>query len=276
MWSSGRSEVETGGSLGHEVMAMGQGALSRVIENQIIPRLLMAHRVGAALADTHVEIEAQDVMALAEASVSAEGRGVSALMQRLLDGGVTPEALLIDLVAPAARVLGTRWEEDSLDFVDVTIGLWRLQEVVQLLESRCPAVPSGGRRALFVSLACDTHRLGTTIVADIFGRAGWDVSLALAASDMDAAHMVRERAFDVVGLTVSCDGHIAAATSLIAAVRHASQVPGLKVIVGGPLFQRDPALVHAVGADGMSGDARDAVALAQRLLAEDGAVAGRA
>jgi hypothetical protein len=44
--------------------------------------------------------------------------------------------VFIDLLAPSARRLGQHWEDDDCDFVDVTMGLWRLQEVMREVTMR--------------------------------------------------------------------------------------------------------------------------------------------
>ena len=70
---------------------------------------------------------------------------------------------MVDLLAPAARLLGEYWEDDRCDFVDVTMGLWRLQEVVHEIAARAPADrAAGGRRAL---ARCSPRCRATSIIS---------------------------------------------------------------------------------------------------------------
>ena len=62
-------------------------------------------------------------------------------VEALLSLGAQPGSILVDLLAPSARELGRMWEEDECDFVDVTMGLWRLQEVMRELAWRAPSSP---------------------------------------------------------------------------------------------------------------------------------------
>lgn len=72
--------------------------------------------------------------------------------------------------------------------------------------------------------------------------------------------------FDVVGLTISCDYHIAPLPSIIAALRNVSRNPKLCVMVGGRIFVEDPSLAERMGADGTAADAKVAVKIAEGLV----------
>jgi len=61
------------------------------------------------------------------------------------------------------------------------------------------------------------------------------------------------------------DGEVKDLTKTIKAARKTSRNPRLAIMVGGPLFLRQPALAGTVGADGMSEDAPAALALASHL-----------
>ena len=56
---------------------------------------------------------------------------VCAILSPLRRRAVTLPCLYLDLLAPAARWLGTAWEEDRADFSTVTLGLMRLQHMVR-------------------------------------------------------------------------------------------------------------------------------------------------
>ena len=181
--------------------------------------------------------------------------------------GATVEALLVDLLAPAARRLGEYWEEDRCDFVDVTMGLWRLQEVVHELAARGPvdrrhAAP----RALFAAMPGDQHSFGAVVIEDVFARAGWATDRLGDTAMPELLDRAGEEWFDVIGLTVSCDSHTAALPSAIVALRNVSRNPRVVVMVGGRVFAENPRLASDVGADGTARDARSAVKMAQELI----------
>jgi hypothetical protein len=61
------------------------------------------------------------------------------------------EALLDDLLAPAARLLGEMWERDDCDFLTVTLGVYRLDQIMKETAMR------SGRRAGACALGRRRH-----------------------------------------------------------------------------------------------------------------------
>ena len=255
-------------------------ALARVIESDIIPRLLMTHRDQgvmpgpAALPDAQIPAGFADQFAAA--TLTEEVGPLLARVEGLMAGGVTVETIYLQLLAPAARRLGAWWDEDACDFVDVTMGLWRCQEIVHALSALIPGVaPVAGaeRRALFAPAPGEQHGLGAIIVEEFFRREGWQTWSAPALDEDELVALVAGRAFDVVGLTVSVERHVAPLERSIAALRRASRNPDVVVLVGGRVFTERPALAAEIGADGTAADGALAVRLADRLLNRS-AVAG--
>ncbi len=107
--------------------------INSVLEGDIIPRLLMAHASGAPTLQPDGEsvIEATDIQRFAELPLRLEASGLLGEVEAFLKKGVSVETIYLDMLAPAARRLGEMWETDECDFVDVTMGLWRLQEVMR-------------------------------------------------------------------------------------------------------------------------------------------------
>jgi MerR family transcriptional regulator, light-induced transcriptional regulator len=248
-------------------------SLSRLIEGEIIPRLLVAHRSdtrAGAVADGDGAITEDEVEAFAPLSLQVEADMLLEHVESILRRGVSVDTLLVDLLAPAARKLGEFWEEDRCDFVDVTMGLWRLQEIVHELSARLPVdrrALAGGRRALFASMPGDQHSFGTVVIDELFCREGWMTDRLSEVSTPELIERVRAEWFDLVGLTISCDCHIAPLPSIIAALRHGSRNPRVCVMVGGRVFAEDAGLVAKVGADGTAANAKLAVEAAGKLVA---------
>lgn len=244
------------------------GSLSTVIAHEIIPRLvaLGASDADAALrAGDHVRQADRD--AFFPLSVTAEADVLLDFVDAMVARGVTAESILLDLLAPAARHLGKLWEEDRCDFVDVTMGLWRLQEVSHELADRVPHGRSEPRgRALFAPLPGDQHSFGAVLLDEIFARGGWDSQrLGLVSRDELLARVAAEP-FDLIGLTVTCDCHMGAVSSTIAALRNLSCNSQLRVLVGGRVFGESPGRAIEVGADGTAPDARAALRVANALM----------
>lgn len=250
-------------------------SLTRLIESEIIPRLLVAHSTGPH-ADSEADaargcvISAEEVEAFAPLALQVEADELLEYVDGLVARGVTLESLLVDLLAPAARQLGEFWESDLCDFVDVTMGLWRLQEVVHELSARLPhdhSKPFGQeRRALFASLEGDQHSFGTVVIDELFCANGWLTDRMNEATTVELLERVRDEWFDLAGLTITCDCHIAPLPAIVRSIRGSSRNPRICVMVGGRVFAGNADLAASVGADGTAPDARVAVRVAGELV----------
>ena len=49
--------------------------------------------------------------------------------------GLPVERVLLDLLAPSARLMGEMWTADQVSFVDVTLGLSRIQQMLRQLRA---------------------------------------------------------------------------------------------------------------------------------------------
>lgn len=251
-------------------------SLSALVEHEIIPRLIVAHGSPAAPSQGHesgaapsVAIVAADIEALAPLTLQIEADLLLAQVDAILARGVGVDTLMVDLLAPTARLLGQYWEDDRCDFVDVTMGLWRLQEVVHEIAGRRTfeqAPADEGSRALFASMPGDQHDFGTVVIEELFSRNGWITDrLCGARADELVRHVGRDW-LDLVGLTISCDCHIEGLPQLIATLRNISRNPRVSVMVGGRVFGGDAGLALRVGADGTAGDAKRALQIARELV----------
>jgi methanogenic corrinoid protein MtbC1 len=251
-------------------------ALARLIEGDIIPRLLLNHRDNLMSMTTPINTDSADIPAavadeFAAATLTEEVAPLLARVESLMARGASVEAIYLHLLAPAARRLGSWWDEDACDFVDVTMGLWRLQEIVTALAALIPGVAvldSAERRALFSPAPGEQHGLGAIIVEEFFRRAGWQTWSAPALDEDELIALVAGREFDIVGLTVSVQRHAPPLERTINALRRASRNPDVRVLVGGRVFTDQPQLAEQIGADGTAADGQLAVALAEKLMME--------
>lgn len=251
-------------------------SLSTLIESEIIPRLMIAHAgdnfpgsTVTASSPGSAPILPGEVEALAPLALQIEADALLVHIEGVLARGVAFDTIMVDLLAPAARLLGEFWEDDRCDFVDVTMGLWRLQEVVHEIACRVPIErlhAAGGRRALFASMPGDQHSFGTVVIDELFRRDGWVTDRVADAETADLLKRASADWFDMIGLTISCDCHIGALPSVIVGLRSVSRNPRVCIMVGGRVFSADPELAVKVGADGTARDAKLALEVAGRLV----------
>ena len=248
-------------------------SLTDLISQHVIPQLVTAHSnerrsIGEAISNG--AFSRDDLNAFATLAIDADSDVLIVHLEDLISRGVTIDSVLVDLLAPTARRLGEMWEEDRCDFVDVTMGLWRLQESVRELSGRVPAIRSSTRsakRAIFVTMPGEQHSFGTVIIEDVFRRDGWSTDVLLDCKVAGLLDALAAEPFDLIGLTISCNTNIDRLSPLILAVRSVSKNPRISVMIGGHALASDPNLSIRVGADGTASDAQRALAVASRLVA---------
>jgi methanogenic corrinoid protein MtbC1 len=249
--------------------------LAEAVRDEIVPRLVGVHREVREPTVLHLvpTVTHEDVAGFARIALDGTTFEAMAFIERLRGQGVGLEAIYLELLEPSARTLGTMWEADTCDFTAVTLGIGRIQQVLRELspefrsELECAW---HGRRLLLAPAPGEQHTFGLFVVADFFARAGWDVWGGTAIRDGDIFRLVRDERFDIVGLSLGCTGRLDLLTTNIRALRSASRNHDVRVLVGGPLFIARPENACDVGADGTACGARQALAVAEQMLAPSG------
>jgi methanogenic corrinoid protein MtbC1 len=246
--------------------------LSRIIEGEIIPRLMMVHRSERApeqrsvSSNAHVDPDLIEKYALL--SLSSGVDSLLSIIGALIERGVSVEVIYLELLGPAARRLGEYWDEDRVSFADVSIALGRLQHVVRELSlNRTHEVPaSAGMAALFAPAPGEQHTFGLLIIEEFFRRSGWRTWAELSGSLQEIVSVVQTHHFDIFGITAGSDEKLDLIAPMIMSVRRASRNRDITVLVGGRLFVGRPELVTKVGADAMATDASQAVMVADSAV----------
>ncbi len=274
-------ECPTGGDrtlgAGPDRGARRGASLAKMVESEIIPRLMLAHRslraeakaasppapAGSSLGEGLTETFARMV-------VSKEPDSLLEFVGGLLGDGIAIEAILVDLLAPAARRLGEYWDEDSISFADVTIGLGRLQQVVRALGLNIQDgdVDKTSPSALFALAPGEQHSFGLFIIEDSFRRAGWRTWVETSAKRQDLVDAARAHWFDMFGLSASRDAKPGDIAELISIIKFSSRNRDLFILVGGRLFIEHPELVAEVGADSTAASGQGALLIVNEALSD--------
>lgn len=253
--------------------AASEDRLLPLVEAEIIPRLMMAHqdqRLGAARAP---EILSRDVVAFSRALMDNKMTDATDIVADLCVQGISMDRVYLNLFTPAARYLGELWEADLCTFSEVTLCLWRLQTLlydqISAFHSNAKTTktaPDSERRILMATLPNQQHTFGLSMLSEFFRREGWVVLSIPSPKPSELQDTLSGNWFDVLALSASMDGELPELGRSIRTARKTSRNPRLSVMVGGPLFLREPGLATTVGADGYSEDAEAALAMARRLV----------
>lgn len=259
-----------------EAVELRLALLSRAIEDEIIPRLILAHPSSGECLPIALsaipQVTAEEVHAFAKLVLAPDENVAHACIEAMRTSGISVETIYTDLLAPVARYLGVLWEEDLCDFTEVTVGLGRLQQVLRELSPAFgrPNNGNNGNRVLLLPGPGEQHTFGLVMVSEFFRRAGWDVGGGPWEAGADPVVMVQREWFDVVGFSLGNVTQLDELAACIKSVRAAALNKSISVIVGGPLFLANPEYVAYVNADAASTDGAQAPDLAARLIAARG------
>jgi MerR family transcriptional regulator, light-induced transcriptional regulator len=252
--------------------------LVRTIEGEIVPRLVLARRVSGSYetvkAPKSRPPDSADIKELVRLLLAHDAGVASAYVEAVRQRGASHEVVCLQLLAPAARELGLLWEQDECDFMQVTVGLCRLHQVLRELgnEVRADEAESkSGRRVLLAPVPGEQHTFGVTLVAQFLRRGGWEVWHEFPTARADIIEIVRQNWFTVVGLSVGHDSCLEEVSTIIASIRQFSRNPAVGVLIGGPLLVTKPEIAPLVGADETAVDGAEAVQKAE-LLSDQRAV----
>ncbi|WP_426505000.1 cobalamin B12-binding domain-containing protein [Dactylosporangium sp. McL0621] len=164
----------------------------------------------------------------------------------LLDDGVDPERVLLDLVAPAQEQVGQWWQRNEWSVAQehaATHISERVVAAVGTIASRRRAASRG--RLVVACLDGEWHALPARLVGEVLRLRGWQITF-LGAS-VPVAHLVsylHQQDVDAVALSCALPTRLPAAHRAVQACRRA-EVP---LIVGGRGFGPDGRWARAIGA----------------------------
>jgi hypothetical protein len=273
----GRTGFETGLERRPHLVVRGTtlSHLNRTIEAEIIPRLVLAHgQTSGALAPPNIPPRDADVASFAELMLGPESARAAERVQAYRDRGVPLEAIYLDLFVPAARHLRQLWLNDEWGLAEITLGLWRLQQLLRdLSPAFCAdaAVKAGGLRALLTPAPGDKHDIGfmlfgLVLAGEFFRRDGWDTWIEPDPAGADFVATLRSQWFDVVEFFANSDKKLDDLALNIRTVRRESINRDIGVMVCGPVFIERPELVLLVGGDAVVSDFNHEALQAQNVV----------
>lgn len=249
----------------------GPGLLSETIESELLPRFMIAFQsVGTdALIDYVTEV---DHGRFYEGLLADDVAQSLTYIRQLERRGVPVSRLFSDLLARAAHRLGEDWEDDRLNFSEVTLAMTRLQQMVRMVsvigDHGFHRMDGSAHRILLTTARGEQHDFGVQMAAEAFRRDGWFVVSEPATGVDELKRIVSKETFDMIGLSASTDRALDRIGADVASLRSASRNTDMQVLVGGSLFQRNPGLATEIGAVFCASDAMSAPRMCRRLLAQ--------
>lgn len=236
--------------------------LASVISEQVLPQLIAAgkaaHRAEVGDLDRHALGDSARVDEFLSLLLESERGSCFDYLRHAHRRGLSLESIYLDLLTPAARKLGSMWEDDRLGFVEISIALARLQAlIIKASQSELPEARAidPSRQIVLARARDDEHAFGLLMVAEFFRLGGWRV---VGGPDLDTGQelcaLVRADSFPVLGISAGSRVKAVQLKHDIEQVRRNSRNADLVVFVGGPAFVEEPELLRQVGADVVATD----------------------
>ncbi len=192
------------------------------------------------------------------------------IVDDMVDRNGDPQSVVERLLAPAARLIGTQWCADELDFVKVTVATSRLQRLFRGMVTTYPPlpVPEPGRLALLMAAPGEQHTFGLSVIDDALRRASWETDYCGGEEPDRCLRLASANDYAVMGISISVGRLLPDMVSFISKLRARSRNRAVVLIAGGSLAMEHPRTVLEAGVDHVAVDASSAVMLAEAVAAK--------
>ena len=250
--------------------------LNKTIESEIIPRLLMGHKLESAshLADSYssdIEVKQKEIIDFCQTLLDGPIADCFTFIDQMQKSGHSLVSLYMNLIPASTRRLQQLWENDENSFTEVTLALGRAQNLIHQLS---PAFMSQGKlsgfqgNALLINAPGSQHTLGILIMSEFFKLNGWNTTVEIESTSADLKDRIRLQAYDLLAISISCEDQWGTMETLLSEVKRVSKNKGILTMAGGPLFDFKPELVQECSADICSLTAEEAIKKVSDLMAQ--------
>ena len=171
------------------------------------------------------------------------------LVAGLVDAGASVETVVLDVLVPAQREVGLRWERRQWNVAQEHAATAIADTI--LAELALPDPPSDRGHVVVGCVEGEWHIMAARMTAEVFRQRGWSVTfLGPSVPGVDLAAYAASTAPDAVVLSCSVPTLLPGARRCIHACLH----EGVAVLTGGAGFGPDGRYARTLGADGWAAD----------------------
>jgi len=219
-----------------------------------------ASQVVSLLVERNARSAVEPKESLIEGLISAALSGSRDCFADLLDDmkrSRVSVAALADVYIPiAARRMGEAWDEDRVSWMDVSMGVSRLQSLLREIGVAWAADQAGDTghgTVLLIVPDREQHTLGPMVAMGQMRRFGVSVCLRIAPSLDELRNLVASRSFDGVMISVALAEKLESVRKTVMFLKSVSSSP-LPIIVGGAVMTARADTAEVTGADLASND----------------------
>ena len=251
--------------------------LNKTIESEIIPRLLMGHKLEssndllASQQTSEIEVKQTEIVDFCQTLLDGPVENCFSYIGAMQKSGHSLISLYINLIPASTRRLQELWESDENSFTEVTLALGRAQNLIHQLS---PIFVNQGKfsdfqgNALLINTPGSQHTLGILMLGEFFKQAGWNTAVEIEISSDELKDRIQFQAYDLVAISISCEAQWDTMESLLKEIKIVSKNQGILTMAGGPLFDFNPELLKVCSADVCALKAEEAIKAVSDLLSQ--------
>ena len=240
-----------------EIQAQDQGRAGAKDSTGVI---FFAAQVVSLLAErnwrTFSEVREPVVSGLITAALSGKKDAFADLLRELKRARVSAAALADIYIPEAARRMGEAWQDDQMSWLDVSIGVGRMQSLLREIGTAWAADQAGDTghgTVLLIVPDREQHTLGPMVAMGQLRRFGVSVCLRIAPSHNELRSLMAARQFDGVLISIATKDKLDSVSKTVQFIK-ASAVKPMPIVVGGAVTSKVEDIVACTGADLASND----------------------
>ncbi|MFM7385720.1 MAG: B12-binding domain-containing protein [Betaproteobacteria bacterium] len=245
-----------------------QHAIGDMVEQLVLPKMVQSHRELGLRPKLICDLDG-----FIELLLSNNQPSLIASIETMLEAGHPLELIYSEVLTAAARRLGEKWLRDELNFSEVTIATWQIEQVLHHFHQ---AFENSRRRhmskasILISMMPGDQHSLGAKMLSAFFRKEHWEATL-LQPQSLQAIHdeIIASKP-SLIAITVSQLESLEQVKLLLKLIRQQPALRSMPWMIGGRVINEHPMQAVAVLSDRnihlCQGDANQALVLARRLL----------
>jgi len=187
--------------------------LNKTIESEIIPRLLMGHKLFPTYDQNgeevgEIEVKQSEIVDFCQALIDGPVEECFSFIERMQKSGHSLISLYVNLIPASTRRLQELWENDENSFTEVTLALGRAQNLIHQLSPifvNQSNLSEFKGNALLINVPGSQHTLGILMLGEFFKLAGWNTTVEIEISDDELKDRVRLQACDLVAISISTE-----------------------------------------------------------------------
>ena len=203
---------------------------------------------------------------LYDAILGGQLEQAQAVTQQAIAEGIEPQSIINDYMVKGMEEIGARFEAGKAFVPNLLMSARAMKGCLELLKPLLKGDNStSAGRVVIGTVKGDLHDIGKNLVASMLEGCGFEViNLGVDVSSDKFIDAAKTNHADIICMSALLTTTMNYMKEVIAAVKASGLRDQVKVMVGGAPLNNDFAV--AIGADGYSSNANDAVALARRLV----------